>query len=191
MAQVQGVVISVSTETDVKKQGGGTYKGWELVYKTPDGEVRTIAKPVQGLRYNAALKKALEDLSPSDEFTLVQEKNAQGFNDVKSIVKGFSDVEQAPAQTKEVASKSASTNNNSYTQRDFETKEERALKQKLIVRQSSVAQAVQILSVGAKSPLKVDEVKEIADALTDYVYNGTDTRRAFNADEELGNDIPL
>lgn len=186
MATVQGVVISVSTETDVKKQGGGTYKGWELVYKTTEGEVRTVAKPVQGLRFNQALKNALAELKAGDEFTLVQEKNAQGFNDVKSIAKGFVEVEQAPTAPRETANKPSSGGANSYTARDFESKEERTVKQRLIVRQSSVAQAVQILSVGAKS-VNVEDVKKLAEELTDFVY---EKKYDGGSVEDLDDDIP-
>lgn len=185
MASIQGVVISVSTETDVKKQGGGTYRGWELVYKTPEGEVRTVAKPVQGLRFNQALKNVLSELKAGDEFTLIQEKNAQGFNDVKSIVKGFVEVEHTPSAPRETQTKAPAANN-SYVARDFETKEERALKQRLIVRQSSVAQAVAILSVGAKS-VNVDDVKKLAEDLTAFVYEKKVDRGSV---EDLEDDIP-
>lgn len=186
MAQVQGTVISISVETDVKKQGGGSYKGWELVYKTPDGEVRTIAKPVQGLRFNAALKNQLSDLVAGDTFTLVQEKNAQGFNDVKSVTKGFSDVEQAPAPTAQGAKPTTSGGSNSYTQRDFESKDERTVKQRLIVRQSSVAQAVAILSVGSKS-VNIEDVKSLAEDLTDFVY---EQKRGQAGLDAIDDDIP-
>jgi hypothetical protein len=179
MATVQGVVISVSLETDVKKQGGGTYKGWELVYKTLEGEVRTIAKPVQGLRFNAALKSALGSLSAGDEFTLTQEKNAQGFNDVKSIEKGFVHGISEPAPTG-TSSNSGSTRNtgttsNSYAARDFETKVERAERQRLIVRQSSLAQAIAVKSVGAKGAIQVEDVLGLAELFADWVFtNPTD-----------------
>ena len=52
MAQFSGTVVSIALETDVKKNGGGSYKGWELVYRATDNEIRTVAKPVTSLTLN-------------------------------------------------------------------------------------------------------------------------------------------
>lgn len=168
MATVLGTVISVSLETSVKKKDGGSYKGWELVYKSDDGDVRTIAKPVTGLTYNQPLKKALSELSPGDQFTLEQEKNAGGFNDVKTISKGWAEG-QPSLPSAASASKASSGSSNSYQARDFETKEERTIKQRLIVRQSSLSNAVDILTVGNKTVNKED-VKVLAQELADWVF---------------------
>jgi len=163
MAQVTGQVISISLETDVKKNGGGSYKGWELVYKTTDGEVRTIAKPVTGLTYNAPLKKQLGELSQGDEFTLTQEKNAAGFFDVKSVEKGISD-----------APKSASVGGGSTVKpqavSNYETREERNARQRLIVRQSSLAVAKDIVLASNPKSVSIDSVKEVAEDLTNWVF---------------------
>lgn len=167
MAQVLGTVISVSLETDVKKNGGGTYKGWELVYKTKDNQVQTIAKPVQSLKFNAPLRNQLAELVGGDQFTLEQEKNAAGFNEVKSVVKGWSEMAQAPQQPQKAAA------GGTYAPRDFEGKEERQARQRLIVRQSSLTAAVGVLSVGAKSVDK-EAVKDLAEEFTDWVFEETE-----------------
>lgn len=184
MATVLGTVISVSAETDVKKNGGGTYKGWELIYKSDGGDVRTIAKPVQGLRFNAGLKAILGELQPGDEFTLEQEKNAQGFFDVKTIVKGWSagapSLPSAPQQTKSAPA------SNAYQARDFESKEERTTRQRLIVRQSSLSAAVAILTVGSKTVDK-EVVKALAEELTDFVF---ETKRGSAGIQDMEDDIP-
>lgn len=199
MATERGTVVSVSLETDVKKQAGGTYKAWQLVYKTPEGEIRSIAKPVTGLRFNAALKDSLASLAPNDEFTLTQEKNAAGFNDVKSIVKGFAteDIDsssQAGVGTpaKANSSRSGSSQSNSYTQRDYETKEERAARQVSIVRQSSLSNAIATLTVGSKAALKVEEVLEVAQQYVDFVDAGNAKKVVEKGHEfdDLQDDIP-
>ena len=74
--QQQGIVISLDLNAKIKKNGGGSYDGWQLIYKTPEGEVKTLAKPVQSLRFNAALKASLETLSPGDEFTVAGRRPA-------------------------------------------------------------------------------------------------------------------
>ena len=161
MATVQGTVITVTLETDVAKNGGGTYKGWELVYKTPQGEVRSIAKPIQGLRFNAPLKVQLEELAAGDEFTLEQEKNENGFNTVTSVVKGFSNT----ASPSQAAPAGKATPYQPRPKDTYETAEERAVKQRLIVRQSSLTTAIALLP----KPTKAD-VLDLAEELTDWVY---------------------
>jgi hypothetical protein len=137
--QVQGKVISVSTNTTVKKNGGGTYPGWELIYKSLDGEVRTIAKHVNDLKYKPALAEALNGLSAGDDFTLEQEKDAKsGFYNVLSLVKGTVSMEPSlPAETKSQAAASANKGN-SYQASTYPTADERANTQQYIIRQSSL-----------------------------------------------------
>lgn len=187
MATVLGTVISVSAETDVKKNGGGTYRGWELIYKSDGGDVRTIAKPVQGLRFNAGLKAILGELQPGDEFTLEQEKNTQGFFDVKTIVKGWKvGAPSLPASAPPQKAGANTNTANSYQARDFETKEERVLKQRLIVRQSSLTTAISVLSVGAKT-LNKDDVKALAEEFYDFVFA---QKTGGAAIQEMEDDIP-
>lgn len=186
--QQQGIVITVSLNTKAKKQAGGTYDAWELVYKNLDGEVKTIQKPVQGLRFNPALKASLESLSAGDEFTITLEKNAGGFWDVKSVEKGL--VVAAAPVVAPSASKPQAQNN--YQGRDYETKAERTKKQEYIIRQSSLSAAVAVLSAGAKTSPKVEEVLELADRFVAYVYNNGSTNAAgASGFDDFEDDIPL
>lgn len=181
---VRGTVISVSAETDVKKNGGGSYKGWELIYKSDNGDVRTIAKPVQGLRFNAALKTILGELQAGDEFTLEQEKNTAGFYDVKSIVKGWGNPQipaQQPAQVKR-----EDTVSNNYQASSYPTKDERAATQQHIIRQSSLAQANATLAIGGKA-VKPDDVLKVAYVYVAWVLNQKTGQEAI---VDLKDDIP-
>lgn len=164
MATVIGTVISVELNTDVKKQGGGSYKGWELVYKSEGGEVRSIAKPVTTLRFNRALEAALRELQQGDVFTLIQEKGENGFNEVKSVEKGAKENPSLPA----TAPRAQPATN--AVGRDFENKEERTIKQQLIVRQSALSTAVSTLSVGSKG-VNPDDVINLATRYYDWVFN--------------------
>lgn len=190
MAQVVGKVISIEIDTDIKKQGGGTYKGWELVYKSNQGEVRNIAKPIQSLRFNKGLEAALRNLVAGDDFVLEQEKNAQGFNEVKSITKGGAAVAQAASQTTSGSrgSVEAKPSANGYQNRDFETKEERTTRQRLIVRQSSISSAVSILSVGSK---KVDpaEVFALAEEITNFVFEKINVAKEVGTTDDVFEDF--
>lgn len=169
MAKVLGTAISVSLETDVAKNGGGTYKGWELVYKANTGEVRTIAKPVQGLTFNPALKGQLQVLQAGEKFTLEQEKEG-AFLVVKSVVKGWDDgAVQAPSVPPKGQGQT-----NTYQARDYESKEERTARQRLIVRQSSLTAALSTLTPGAKTVDK-EAVKALAEEYFDWVFESGET----------------
>lgn len=186
--QVLGTVMSVSVDKQVKKNGGGTYQGWELVYRAQDDAVRTIAKPIQGLRFNAPLKAQLESLSPEDQFTLEQEKNQQGFYDVKSIVKGWdanAGELKAPTERAQAASTAKSTGN-SYSSSSYPTAEERTKTQNHIIRQSSLAQANATLAVGSKG-VNPDDVLALAEKYVAWVKN---EKTGMEAIAELEDDIP-
>lgn len=181
--QVLGTVISIGVDVAVKKKDGGSYQGWELIYKSDGGDVRTIAKPIQGLRFNAPLKKALETLSAGDQFTLEQEKNAGGFYDVKNITKGWS---EGSPQIASPAARPAPTSAGNYQASSYPTADERKATQRYIVRQSSLAQAVATLTVGAKSVDK-EAVKALAEEYADFVF---ETKRGMDAIADLQDDVP-
>lgn len=183
---IQGTAITVALETDVAKNGGGTYKGWEVVYKTPDGKVQTLAKPIQGLRFNAALKKQLEDLKPGDFFTSEQEKNAAGFLDVKNIIKGGDGSVSAPSAPREAVAASGGAKGNAYQASSYPTKDEREATQNHIIRQSSLAQAVATLAIGGKA-VKPADVLAVANEYVDWVKFKPTGQEAL---QEMENDFP-
>ncbi len=188
MATIRGTVITLELETDVKKNGGGSYKGWELVYKSQDGEVRSIAKPVQGLRFGT-LKAQLQALGAGDQFTLTHEKNAQGFNDVKTISKGW-DVGIASPSTSSPATGSgnaqAGAKATAYQASSYPTKDEREATQNHIIRQSSLAQAVATLAIAGK-PVKPADVLVVAEEFVDWVkFKPTGAQALL----EMENDFP-
>lgn len=183
MAQISGTAITVSLETDVAKNGGGSYKGWEVVYKTPDGKVQTLAKPIQGLRFNAELKKQLEDLRPGDFFTSDQEKNAAGYLDVKNIIKGGDGSVSAPSAPRD---SSPAKGGNSYQASTYPSKDEREVTQNHIIRQSSLAQAVATLAIGGKA-IKPADVLAVAEEYVAWVKFKATGAQAL---QELENDIP-
>lgn len=185
---VTGVVMSVSLSKQIKKKGGGTYNGWELVYRSDDDEVKTIAKPVQGLQYNPALKNSLEQLSAGDEFTANMEKNDGGYWDIKSVVKGRVAVEPSLPSPSPAAKPQAGSN---YQGRDYESKEERTAKQKYIIKQSSLSAAVAVLTVGAKTPPKTEDILSLADIFVDYVFDKVPLKPNESGFEDFDDDIPL
>lgn len=164
---VQGVVVSFTPQTKVKKQGGGTYDAWQLIYRTTDNEVKDVTKPIQGLRFNASLKNGLESLSVGDEFTLVMERNANGYFDVKSVEKGIKDVQET---SKEPDGNRAPVRSGKVTGSNYETPEERAKRQVLIVRQSSVSNALDFAKISMKDPVTLEDILAWAKEIEKHVF---------------------
>jgi hypothetical protein len=156
-----GTVISVSLSTQVKKQAGGTYEAWELVYKNADGQIESIQKPVQGLKFNPSLKDSLASLSTGDAVTISLEKNAGNFWEVKTITKGIVEVSNEP--------KSAAAGVNKVTGSNYETPAERANRQTLIVRQSCLAQAVATATIHGAKVANVVDILKVADQYVNWV----------------------
>ena len=101
----------------------------------------------------------------SDEFTLEQEKNAAGFYDIKSIVKGFSEV-SLQANAAQGAPNGGQKSPQAVS--NYETRDERNARQRLIVRQSSLAQAVDVLTAAKIYDTIV--IKGLAEDFTDWVF---------------------
>ncbi len=168
MSIIQGVVISFTPQMKATKQGGGTFDAWELAYRNPANEIKAITKPVQQLRFNPAVASALNSLKPGDEFTLYQEKNEKGYLDVKSIEKGIK-------STQEVALGPTPDGNRSevrggkVTGSNYETPEERAKKQVVIVRQGVLNAAIEYSKMFEVKPNQ-EEIVELAQKFEKYVY---------------------
>jgi hypothetical protein len=120
---------------------------------------------------NPAVFATLKAAVPGQDYMVDTTKNDAGY-DQWSAVKPVSEADAAPVQggTKAV------------TKSTYETAEERAARQVLIVRQSSLSAAVGTLSPGAKSALDSEQVLALAQKYTDWVFQ--------SGVEELG-DIPL
>lgn len=73
---------------------------------------------------------------------------------------------------------------------NYETKEERAARQVLIVKQSSLSNAVAMLTPGAKAALEKEKVLELAQELTDWVLD-TRTKNPSSGFDDMNDDIPF
>lgn len=193
---LHGTVISYTPSTKILKAGGGTYDAWELVYRSAENEVKQLVKPVQSLKFNKPLAASLAALKPNDEFTVDLEKNAAGFWEVRNISKG-SDVssDQAPASSGAAAPVSSSERPqapqravNRVTGSTYETAEERAKKQVVIVRQSCIAQAVALLK--DMPDLKTELLLETAETFEKFVNKGLKAAAKKYLDVKLNEEEP-
>ena len=154
---ITGKIVSIDLNATITKASGGTYKGAEIVFKDANGKVQTKNIHENGLKYAPAVKNGLESLEPGDNFTVEMEKKDDFWTWI-SIKKGIEQEEKQKTTTQQsTTSKSTS----------WETAEERAARQKLIVRQSSLTNAVAFLAI-QPGTMSITEVDVIETATTFY-----------------------
>lgn len=154
--QVFGTILQVMKDTIAKTKEGKDYPAWKLVYEDLEGEIKSIVKHTNSLKYNQALSNGLDNVTVGDKFTLEQEKNDQGFWEPKSIIKGIKEV------TKDKP-----------TQGNWPTSEERINTQKYIIRQNCITNAVNFVNVTfVKKDQTVEQVISVAKQFETFIHTG-------------------
>lgn len=165
-------IIATSVETR-PSANGKSYQQLEVTYKNLSFQGKVEAKKLMSFGANGGAFKTLSTATPGSEWDVQYVKNDKGYNDWTIVVPAaaVAGTSQSPSAAPTRASgASAST----PVRSTYETPEERAQRQILIVRQSSVSSAVAMLGAGAKAPVKLDEVLEIAQKLSDFVFQVKD-----------------
>ena len=165
--QIQIVAVQVEDK--------GKYKMAEVTYKA-DGKVNL--KKIMSFGAAADVFKVVSQAQAGQVFDVSSQKNDKGYWDWVSISQGGA--AQAPSSSGgSVATPSPKSN--------YETSEERAQRQVLIVRQSSVSSAIEYAKSKKTAPT-VEEIIAIARQLEDYVFGRT-TPKAGDL-PELTDDLP-
>lgn len=159
-------IIDVVREDKPNKNGKGTYGQLTVAYRA-DGKVGE--KKIMSFA-NPAVFKSLENASKGQMFEVdsVKEGDYWQWKSIKQV-----DKETKPTETTVVTRPTSST---------YETKEERAIKQRYIVRQSSLSIAKDLLSVGVKAPPNKEEVLALAEELVAWVFKPQDPFVDFQDD---------
>jgi hypothetical protein len=168
-------VIQNTLKTAMSK-ANKPYKLHEIVYKN-----HSYQDKVEEVKINefSKLFKTIGNLQAGQGFEVVKEKNDGGFWEWQSVTPLVPGAVPAPlAPTKSVAAAVAKST--------YETPEERAKKQVYIVKQSSIGYAIEMLSVGAKTALKKEDVLVLAQELSNWVFS-TDPGMAF---DDIPDDLP-
>lgn len=152
-------VIAVDVE-DATSKNGKKYKQATVTFKDQSGKVDS--KKINDM-FHKDVFEALVNANKGDTFSIEQEKNDAGYWNWIGISRQDALVGQQtpPAKTFQAPSKPT-----------YETPEERAQRQVLIVRQSSLASAVDLLKDHGKQP-DVDQVIKVARAFEAYVFGNT------------------
>ena len=153
-------ILNVSSETKPTSKGG-TYVMLDVAFKNLSSG-KTEGKKLVPFGDSEAVYKQFKDAKAGNQFDVTLEKQGQYWVWTKatSIAPGA------------VAS-SAASKVTPVTKSTYETPEERAKKQVYIVKQSSISNAVAILTVGAKTPPSLQSVLDLAQQLTSWVFTDT------------------
>ena len=159
-------ILSVQSTTQTSK-AGKPYQQLEVAFKNNTfGKVES--KKLMPFGANKAAFDALVNAAVGSIFEVTVSKNDAGYNDWTAVV-------QAPPGAVAQGSINGAGNakvtggNTVQVKSTYETPEERAKKQVYIIRQSSLSSAIAMLSPGAKSPIKLSEVTDVADELFAWV----------------------
>ena len=158
--KVQILSVTVTTKTGKK-----AYQNAEVAYKNLDfGKVE--AKNIT--EYSKVFKQVAE-AAPGQIFEVTTEKDDKGYWQWTAMTRDVEGTTSAPQQQSPIAAARPAAN--TAPRSNYETPEERAKKQVYIVRQSSLTAAINLLSVGAKTPPKDDDVIALARKFTDFVFD--------------------
>jgi len=161
--QITGTVVSVENNVEIQKQAGGVYQGSRLAYRDHMGAMKEQCFHNNSLKFNPNIKLALGNLNQGETFTMVKEKEGEFWN-VKSITTGGSQPTSSSTPDSQVQGKAYTSPKSTY-----ETPEERALRQVMIVRQSSLSNAVAMFAAQGIKKLSPQEVITVAKQFESYV----------------------
>lgn len=163
-------IISVSNEFVAKAKGG--YNA--LTVNFTDERGKTTARKI----FDFAAREvyaALKNATPGQVYEVSEQKNQKGYDEFTS----------ATATTEKVAVPAAGS---AVPKSNYETADERAARQKLIVRQSSVSSAISLLVLQGDKKSTVNDVVQVAKQLEDFVYDRVDAKNASKTVAAARND---
>lgn len=170
-------ILNVSIQTQPTKTGK-TYQLADVAYKNLSFQGKIEGKKIMSFGVTAESFKTLSTAQPGDTFEVEVVKNAAGYNDWVGMSKSDGVVPSVPVGSKPMATAQPAKST-------YETAEERAKRQVLIVRQSSLSSAVACLAVGSKK-VEPSDVLAVAEMFENYVF-GTGKGSGF---EDFPSDLP-
>jgi hypothetical protein len=159
-------IISVSVET--KPTQKGSYQQLEVVFKNLTFQGKVESKKLMSFGAAASTFKVLSQAQAGNVFEVTTVKNDKGYIDWTDAKQTTGDA--APQAASNGAAVGTYSKATPAPKSNYETPEERAQRQILIVRQSSVSSAIALLSTGAKAAPKVADVIAAAKELEAYVF---------------------
>jgi len=155
--QIQIVTTTVTTKPTAR----GSYQELEVVFKNLTFQGKVESKKLMSFGAGATTFKTLTDAPSNSVWEITVVKSDKGYNDWTTA---------SPSNGEPAAQAASKPAANATPKSNYETSEERAQRQILIVRQSSLSSSVAMLTAGAKSPPKLAEVIDVAKAFEAYVF---------------------
>lgn len=169
--------VAVATVPTAK----GSYQVADVAYKNNSFQGKVEGKKIMSFGAAKDTFGTLSSAQPGESYEITVVKNDKGYNDWVSAVKGGAVT--APA----AAGKPATATPKST----YETPEERAQRQVLIVRQSSLSSSAAVLTAGAKTPPAGDAVIALAKQFEAYVFGAEQKDAGPSGFEDMPDfDIP-
>jgi len=165
-------IVDVGAPNTHAAKNGRSYQSIEVTYKNDLGQ--TQSKKLMSFS-NPTVFNHIKDLNKGESLNVTTEKDANGYWQWTGIG-GDNVVSETKQATPATGGRVTGSN--------YETKEERAARQILIVRQSSLSSAVELLGAGKS----VEDVIATAKQFESYVFSKSTGIDAIN---ELEDDIPL
>jgi hypothetical protein len=163
----------------------GSYQTADVAYKNNSFQGKVEGKKVMSFGATKDSFATLAQASPGQTYEVTIVKNDKGYNDWVSMAQAVPGAASpaAPAATGSPGKPAASPRST------YETPEERAQRQVLIVRQSSLSSAAAVLTAGAKVPPSAQAVVALAKEFEAYVF-GTEAAD-MSIEAMSSDDIPV
>jgi hypothetical protein len=171
-------IVDVGAPNTHAAKNGRSYQSIEVTYKNEQGQVAN--KKLMSFS-NPSVFNYIKELTKGTQVNVTTTKDANGYWQWTGI---GGDGSVATPESKPATGGRVTGSN-------YETKEERAARQILIVRQSSLSSAVALVSATSTEPTTTDNVINIAKKFEEYVF-GKDANPTKEVNfDDLEDDIPV
>ena len=181
-----GVVVEIKADMEFLNAAGKAYKGTRFTYSDDrSGDIKAQKFHENVMKYSPEVAKGLNTLVKDDEFTMVKEKkDGSDFWNAISISKGRDTGVVNTAQAQAAPAAAAGKGHSKPYVSTYETKEERAIRQRLIVAQSSLTTAINCLS--DKDKLSEKKVFATAENIFQWVMDHKEEKAVADDEVEMG-----
>lgn len=155
-------ITIVSVQVETKPTAKGSYQVAVVAYKNEQGKIE--GKNVMSFGAAANTFKTLSQASAGEVYNVTAVKNDKGYWD-------WTAAERTTAEAAAKQTTSVQSTGNAAPKGNWETPTERAQRQVYIVRQSSLANAVSVLTIGAKTPPTTEAIIALAKQFENHVFD--------------------
>jgi hypothetical protein len=177
MRQVTYEIKNISMVSKTTKTGK-PYSVAHVEYRDDQGKLQE--RDIMPFGVQSKVNNFLSGAQPG-VYTVTLVKNDQGFND-------WTDIKQGAGTP--MATTQGTTGASPSPRSTYETPEERALRQKYIVRQSSITNAISLFELDKKRVPTVQDIIHVAKEFENYVF-GNVVKEDPTGLTELEDDVPL